>query len=145
MYNVLSETRMRKGILGLFWITSITMFHKTAFSEDVCACEQVNVITAGSDPTYRHHSIPLPKLKDLESLTQETQNIIRQIKCAPTSYLAGPGEAFFLCPPAFVPCPPLFATAAKSPEIYKGSTARNSAELYSSPPSLDAPWRTVHR
>ena len=115
---------MKKGILGLFWVAIIILFHKSVFSENVCSCEQVPVITAtaGSDPTYKHHQITLPEIKELETLTTETQTIINQIKCSPTNYIARPGEALFLCPSAFVPCPPLLST---SPEVYKDSTSKN--------------------
>ena len=108
MYNDIFQIRMKKEILELFWVAVIVMFHKSAYSENVCSCEQVPVITAGSDPTYKHHSITLPEIEELETLSQETQTIINQIKCNPTNYVAGPGEAFFLCPSAFVPCPLYF-------------------------------------
>ena len=114
--------QMKKEILELFWVAIIVMFHKSAYSDNVCSCEQVPVITAGSDPTYKHHSITLPEVGELETLTQETQTIIDQIKCYPTNYIAGPGEAFFLCPSAFVPCPPVLSS---SPEIYQASTSQN--------------------
>ena len=99
---------MEKGILGMFWVAIITMIHKSVYTETTCSCEQIPIISAvaGSDPSYKHHQIILPEIKELEALTAETQTIIKQIKCSPTNYVAGPGEALFLCPSAFVPCPP---------------------------------------
>ena len=108
----------------MFWVALITMFHKSVYTENTCSCEQIPVITAmaGNDPTYKHHQVILPEIKELEALTTEAQTILKQIKCSPTNYVAGPGEALFLCPSAFVPCPPLLSS---SPKIYEDSNSEN--------------------
>ena len=92
------------------WLLSLLSLAGSAASQvPPCQCEKVPTIAASDhyEKTYHHHQITLPSLNDLKNLTQEVNTILTQISCSPTTFEAGPGEALFICPAAFIPCPHL--------------------------------------
>ena len=84
-----------------------------------CSCDSVSVaapMEATGRHSYRHHHVVLPSYTELQALKNEVITILKKLICRPAETKIGArglNEQLYVCPPKFVPCPPVFEVDAE--------------------------------